>query len=153
VLAVGATARAADRAEMITVDAQGMKFAPVPGMPGCATVAILRGNPRREASVVLVKLAGGSRVPWHWHTANEQLLVVSGVGVLDMKEGKPLAFRPGAYASLPSHHVHQARCSRTCLFFSIADDAFDIHYVDNEGNEIPEDEALKKQAVRKARKK
>src|SRR5438093_3459695 len=108
VLAVGGwtPSRAADR-EMIAVDPQSMKFAAVPGMPGCATVAILRGDPRKGPSVVLLKLAGGCRVPWHWHTANEELLVVSGVGVLDMPEDKPLLFRPGAYASLPSHHAHQ----------------------------------------------
>jgi len=147
------TARAAEPGAVITFDPKVARFAPVPIMPSCATVAPVRGDPRSGPSVVIVKLAAGCRVPWHWHTANEELLVASGTGVLDMKEGKPLPFRPGAYASMPSHHVHQVRCSRTCAFFSIADAAFDIHYVDGAGNEIPEDAALKKQAGRKAKKK
>jgi len=129
------------------------RFAPVPIMPSCATVAPVRGDPRNGPSVVIVKLAAGCRVPWHWHTPHEDVIVASGTGVLEMKDGKRLQFRPGAYASMPSHHVHQARCSRTCAFFSISDDTFDIHYVDDAGNEIPMDEALKKQAGRKAKKK
>ena len=104
---------------------------------------MLRGNPRTEASVVFVKLASGCSVPWHWHTANEEIIVVSGAGTLDMKYGKPLAFQPGAYASLPNHHVHRARCVTTCVFTSIADGAFDIHYVDDAGAEISEGQALK----------
>jgi quercetin dioxygenase-like cupin family protein len=147
------TARAAEAGPVITFDPQVAKFAPVPIMPSCATVAPVRGNPRNGLSVVIVKLAAGCRVPWHWHTPNEDVIVVSGTVVLEMKDGKPLQFREGAYASMPSHHVHQARCSRICAFFSISDDTFDIHYVDDAGNEIPMDEALKKQAARKAKKK
>ena len=147
------TARAAEPGEVITFDPQVARFAPVPIMPGCATVAPVRGDPRNGPSVVLVKLAAGCRVPWHWHTPNEDIVIASGTGVLEMKDGKPLQFRPGAYASMPSHHVHQARCSRTCAFFSVSDATFDIHYVDDVGNEIPMDEAVKKQARRKATKK
>ena len=139
-----ATAQAADEREVITVNARKAKFISVPGLPSCATVGLLRGDPRKEASVVLVKLAGSCRVPWHWHTANEEILVVTGAGTLEMKEGKPLEFQPGSYASLPSHHVHQARCFTTCVFASMADGAFDVHYVDDTGKEIPEEEALKK---------
>ena len=148
-------ARAADPGAVITFDPKVARFAPVPIMPSCATVAPVRGDPRNGPSVVLVKLAAGCRVPWHWHTPNEDVIVATGtgVGVMEMKDGKRLQFRPGAYASMPSHHVHQARCSRTCAFFSISDDTFDIHYVDDAGNEIPMDEALKKQAARKAKKK
>lgn len=128
---------------MTTTTPRTAKFTKVPGLPSCATVAMLRGNPRTEASVVFVKLAADCRVPWHWHTANEEILVVSGAGELEMKDGKPLQFQPGAYASLPSHHAHEAHCFTTCVFTSIADGAFDIHYVDDAGNEIPEEEAMK----------
>jgi hypothetical protein len=70
-----------------------------------------------------------------------------------MKDGPPLQLAPGAYTSLPSHHMHQASCSRTCLFFNGADAAFDIHYVDASGEEISLDEAMKPSARAKAKKK
>ena len=53
-----------------------------------------------------------------------------------------MKFAPGAYAYLPAHHAHQATCTRTCVLFSGADAAFDIHYVDDRGQEIPLEKAL-----------
>jgi hypothetical protein len=144
---------ATDTAEMITLNPQTLKFAPIPGLPSCASAAALRGDPRTGPAWVLLKLASGCRVPWHWHTANETLLIISGRGTLAMKDGPPLQFVPGAYASLPSHHAHQASCSRACLFFNSADGAFDIHYADANGEEISADQALKPPARTKRMKK
>ena len=144
---------AKDTEEMITLNPQTLKFTPIPDMPGCASAAILRGNPRYGPAWVLLKLASGCRVPWHWHTANETLVVISGQGTVEMKDGSPLQFVPGAYASLPSHHMHRASCSRACLLFNGADAAFDIHYVDASGEEISLDKALKQSARAKGKKK
>ena len=144
---------AEDTVEMKTLNPQTMKFIPIPDMPACASAGIVRGNPRSGPAWVLLKLASGCRVPWHWHTANETLLVISGRGTVAMKDGPPLQFVPGAYASLPSHHQHQAICSRTCLLFNTADDAFDIHYVDASGEEISLEKALAAPAKAKGKKK
>jgi mannose-6-phosphate isomerase-like protein (cupin superfamily) len=146
-------AHAEDTEQMIVLNPQTLKFTPIPDMPACASAAILRGDPRSGPAWVLLKLASGCRVPWHWHKANETLLVISGRGTLAMKDGPPLQFVPGAYASLPSRHTHQASCSRTCLLFNGADAAFDIHYVDASGEEISADKALKPSAKAKGKKK
>jgi mannose-6-phosphate isomerase-like protein (cupin superfamily) len=154
VAAVGESvpAHAEDTAQ-ITLNPETLKFTPIPDMPACASAAILRGKPRWGAASVLLKLASGCRVPWHWHTANETLVVISGRGTVAMKDGPPLRFLPGAYASLPSHHQHKASCSRTCLLFNDADAAFDIHYVNASGEEISADDALKPSAEVKGKKK
>jgi quercetin dioxygenase-like cupin family protein len=138
------TSSAKDPDQMIIKSPQTLKFTPIPDMPACASAAILRGDPRSGPAWVLLKLASGCRVPWHWHTANETLVVISGRGTLAMKDGPPLQFAPGAYAALPSNHVHQASCARNCLLFNGADAAFDIHYVDASGKDISADKALKK---------
>lgn len=138
--------------KMVALDPQKLEFITVPDMPACATAAILRGNPRWGPAWVLLKLASGCRVPWHWHTANESLVVISGRGTLAMKDGPPLRFAPGAYTSLPSHHAHQASCSRSCLLFNTADAAFDIHYVNATGQEISASKALKPAASSKKKK-
>ena len=153
--AVGTSAPAhgRDAGHMIAVSPQTLKFAPIPRMPSCASAATLRGDPRTGPAWVLLKLASGCRVPAHWHTPNEDLLVISGRGTLTMMDGKSLQFVPGAYASLPSHHIHQASCSRACLLFNSADGAFDIHYVDASGKEISADQALRQPAKTKAMKK
>src|SRR5215510_8906421 len=111
------TAHAEDVEKMVALDPQKLEFITVPDMPACATAAILRGNPRWGAAWVLLKLASGCRVPWHWHTANESLVVISGRGTVEMKGAPSLQFAPGAYASLPSHHQHRASCTRSCLLF------------------------------------
>ena len=152
-VAPSAPTRAEDTDEMRTVSPQNLKFTPIPDMPACASAAILRGNPRSGPAWVLLKLASGCRVPWHWHTANESLLVINGRGTLAMKDGPPLQLAPGAYASLPSRHVHQATCSRSCLLFNAADAAFDIHYVDAKGEELSAEKALKPAARAKGTKK
>ena len=152
-VAVSNPARAATPEPMMVVNPQTVKFETIPDMPSCATGAIVRGNPRSGPAWVLLKLASGCRVPWHWHTANEDMVVISGKGTIDMTDGKPLPFVPGAFASLPSHHTHRASCVKTCLLFSIADAAFDIHYVDASGNEISAKQALKEAARTKGVKK
>lgn len=134
------------------VNAQTWKFTAIPDMPSCASAAIVRGDPRSGPALVLLKLASGCRVPWHRHTANETLMVIRGQGTLAMKDGSPLAIAPGAYASLPSGHVHQAICTRACLFFNTADAAFDIHYVDASGKEIAPADAFKRSARATSRK-
>jgi quercetin dioxygenase-like cupin family protein len=139
--------------QMVTLDPRKLKFTEIPDMPACATAAILRGDPRFGAAWVLLKLASGCEVPWHWHSANETLVVISGRGSVSMKDGPPLEFLPGAYASLPKNHAHRASCSRTCLLFNSADAAFDIHYVDANGEEVSADEILKPSTKAKGQKK
>ncbi len=117
-----------------------------PNVPECATGVVERGDPGNGPSVIFAKFESGCAVPWHWHTPNEQLMVVGGILQLHVKgEQKPVLLSRGDYGFMPSHHVHQARClsSSPCQFFLSADATFDIHYVDEAGKEIPMDEALK----------
>lgn len=141
-------AEEAEAPPMTTLNPQALTFTPIPDMPACATAAIVRGNPRTGPAWVYLKLASGCRVPTHWHTANEDLVVISGQGMITMTDGPSLPFVPGAFASLPSRHTHQASCTRTCLLFSMADAAFDINYVDANGEEISLERAMQLQSRR-----
>ncbi len=75
-------AHAEDTGPMVTLDPRKLEFTPIPDMPACASAAILSGNPRFGPAWVLLKLASGCQVPWHWHSANETLVVISGRGAL-----------------------------------------------------------------------
>src|SRR5262252_5184086 len=88
VAAVGKSVPIHAEEPMITLNPQTLKFIAIPNMPACATAAILRGNPRWGPAWVLLRLASGCRVPWHWHTPTEDLVVISGQGSLEMKDGK-----------------------------------------------------------------
>lgn len=120
-----------------------MKFGPIPGLPTCMSGAVESGNPMTGPGVILAKLATGCSIPWHWHTAGEYVMIVKGKGRMDMKDAKSNMLKAGGFALLPSHHVHQFSCTKSCTLFIYTDAAFDIHYVDAKENELSPDDALK----------
>jgi quercetin dioxygenase-like cupin family protein len=129
----------------IVTTAASAKFGPVPNTPECFTVAVDRGDPSQGPSVLLAKFAPGCVAPFHWHTPSETAMIVSGSLEVQMKDDKAFVARHGDFAYLPGHHVHRAKCigSSPCLVFLTSDAAFDIHWVDASGQEIPLETALK----------
>lgn len=121
------------------------KFVNFPGLPTCMTGSIQKGDPSIGSAVILAKSATGCVVPWHWHTADEQLMIVSGTAKVGMKDGQPTTVHSGDYLALPGKQAHQFTCVAACTLFIIPSGAFDIHYVDKDGKEITPDEALKGQ--------
>ena len=144
VLVVGLAARLASAEDKMVYAAKATsKFVNFPGLPTCMTGSVQHGDPSNGASVILAKSASGCRVPWHWHTADEQLMIVSGSAKVGMKDGQPTSLHPGDYLSLPGKNAHQFTCVAACTLFIMPSAAFDIHYVDKDGKEISPDEALK----------
>lgn len=136
-------AAAQDMSSMPTVASPAkMKFDNVPNIPKCAKAAALHGNPMEGAFVLLVKATPGCTVPRHWHTANEQLAFVSGSAAVTMPNEKPQVMSASHYVYLPSKNQHTFACKTACSFYLISDGAFDIHYVDDAGQEISADQAL-----------
>jgi len=120
-----------------------MKLTTLPGLPTCVVGSVQSRNPTNASSIIFAKIPTGCSIPWHWHTPNEHVMIVSGVARLDMKDAKSLVLRSGGFALLPSKHVHQFRCQQECSIYIYSDVAFDIHYVNAQGTEISPDEALK----------
>lgn len=137
-----------DKAGVVSMAAS--KFTAVDGLPACSTLSAQHGDPFKGPAVILLKVAKGCTVPWHWHTATESLMMVSGNGKLEMKDSAAAKVVPGDYVYLPGKHVHQFGCSTACTLFLAIDGAFDIHYVDKDGKEIPPAEALKSGAKKPA---
>lgn len=120
-----------------------MKFVSVPPLPTCAKVAVANGDPTKGPSVILIKAATGCVIPWHWHTASEYVMIVSGAASLQMKDAKPVTLTAGGFALAPSQHAHHFKCLRMCMVYVYADAMFDLHYVDKNGTEIQPADALK----------
>jgi quercetin dioxygenase-like cupin family protein len=129
------------------------KFVNFPGLPTCMTLSVQDGDPSKDAAVILANFASGCVVPWHWHTATEHLMIVSGHAKGEMKGGSPVALSVGDYLLLPGKSIHQFHCVAACTVFLSIDGAFDIHYMDASGKEITPDEALKSAMKAKAAKK
>lgn len=128
------------------------KFMSLPVLPACATFAAQRGDPTKGAAVLLLKLKSGCVIPWHWHTSNENLMMVSGKAKAEMKTGGSHMMTAGDYMYLPSKQGHQFNCMSSCSLFDQTDGAFDIHYINADGKEIPPEEALKTMAKPVAKK-
>lgn len=125
-----------------------VKFGAVPNAPKCFTVAVEKGDPSKEASVILAKFAPKCVAPWHWHTPTETVMVVSGSLEVQMKGDKAMVAHRGDFVDMPPHHVHRATCQGAvpCLVFISSNAAFDIHWVDADGKEISIEAALKSAA-------
>ena len=116
--------------------AQQNTFTTSPVLPSCYTYTIEHGDPKTGPSVTLSKLASGCKVPWHTHSANAQVLFVSGTFQLQMK-GQPVqVLTQGSYAYVPANHQHQESCLDGCTYYVIREGPADVHYVNPAGNEI-----------------
>lgn len=150
-MCVAAAAAAQDQGSVANLAK--LKMSSVDGAPKCMTLAPVHGDPFKSAAVVTVKMTSGCSVPWHWHTAAENLMMVSGKGKAEMKGSPAAMLGAGDYAYLPAKMQHEFTCVAACTFFLNLEGAFDIHYVDKDGKEIPPDQALKSGAAKPAAKK
>src|SRR3989441_2375268 len=117
-----ATAAAQGDDKPIVQNAAPGKFQKIPNLPDCITAAVEQGDPTKGASVLIVKGASGCRAPWHFHTPNEQLMMISGVGRVEMKGEQAVSLRTGGVAYAPVKHVDQFTCvgGARLFFFSSA---------------------------------
>ena len=151
-------------------NASEMKVGPITGLPTCIQGSPAAGDPATGGFIVYAKGKAGCTIPFHWHTANERLIIVSGTARMSMrgendkedaskgdapkgdtkgemmkgmKESAPVMLKAGGFVELPAKHVHQLRCTEACTLYVLSDGKFDIHYVDPEGKEISPEQAMK----------
>src|SRR5215475_6794482 len=75
-----------------------MKLVTFPGMATCALGSVQSGDPTKGPSIIYAKMDAGCVFPWHWHTPNEHIMVVSGTVSLQAKGEKAQPLRSGAFA-------------------------------------------------------
>src|SRR5215469_7230022 len=120
-----------------------MKFVTLPNVPMCFTSAVVYGDPSSGPSTFVIKGTKGCDVPMHYHTPSEQVVMVSGTAQIEMKGEQVRTVKAGAFAMAPSRHPHHFTCTSACEFYVMSDGAFDIHYVDASGKEIPFEQAVR----------
>ena len=94
----------------------------------CLSSALETGNPSAGASTWILKAPAGCVVPWHWHTAQEQLMVVSGDVLAEMTGEAPTPVGAGGFAVMAGNMAHQFTCRgrEACVMFMTFDRAYDI---------------------------
>jgi hypothetical protein len=74
-----------------------IKFEPDPDVK-CLLSAVEAGDLKTGRSTLILKAPSGCVVPWHSHTAEEQLIVITGSVVSEMLDHKATRLGPGGFA-------------------------------------------------------
>lgn len=97
----------------------------------CLAGAIENGDPATGPSTFILKAPPGCEVPWHYHTAEEQLIVTAGLVSAQMGSMEPSTLGPGGFAMMPGKEKHRFACKSDtpCIMFVTFDKPYDIVWV------------------------
>jgi quercetin dioxygenase-like cupin family protein len=107
-----------------------IKFAPDDDVK-CLAGVLENGDPVSGASTFLLKATPSCVVTPHYHTAEEQLIVVRGDVATGMEGMPEMVLGPGGFAMMPSKQSHWFTCKskEACLMFATFDRTYDIVWV------------------------
>src|SRR5947208_11992606 len=74
---------------------------------GCSANGIETGDPAKTSSIAVEKFSPGCAIPWHWHTPNEHVMMVSGTFAFEIQGDKPVEVKAGDFVYIPSHRISQ----------------------------------------------
>jgi mannose-6-phosphate isomerase-like protein (cupin superfamily) len=96
----------------------------------CLLSALETGDAATGPSTWILKAPPGCVVPWHRHTAEEQLIIISGAVLAEMSDHPPTRLGPGGFAVMGSQMPHQFSCrgKSPCLMMVSFDRAYDIFW-------------------------
>lgn len=96
----------------------------------CLQSSLASGDPSTGPSTFLLKAAPGCLVPWHFHTAAEQLIVVRGTVATEMQGMHAESLLSGGYAMMPGKVAHQFTCkgNHPCWMYVMFDQKYDIFW-------------------------
>jgi quercetin dioxygenase-like cupin family protein len=120
---------AADPANGVTKPLDAMHFAPDDDVK-CLSSALETGDPAKGPSTFALKAPPGCMVPWHFHTAQEQAIVIRGQVKMEMTGHAPMQLGPGGFAMMQGKVAHQFACEgrAPCLIIVVFDGVYDIFW-------------------------
>lgn len=97
---------------------------------GCQ-IAVLHGDPAKRNSDIFFKVPGDFKIPLHWHTSVERMVLVSGKLDVTYSGEKTGTMLPGTYAFGPAKKHHSAFCHKgnDCVIFIAFEEPIDAFEV------------------------
>ena len=92
-------------------------------------IAILRVDPKTQATHLLIRTPKGIHVRKHWHSANETHTMIRGTAVFEC-DGKKMELGPGGFNFMPAKMVHEAWLPEGSLTFITVDAGWDVNWVE-----------------------
>lgn len=108
------------------VTAAELKWVDVPGTP--AKLATVKGDAAKGAHQSFFTLPGGFTAPLHSHTADHQVVVVSGTMVLTPEGGTAKKLGPGSWFEFTGAKKHVTACEAgaDCVLVIVGKGAWDL---------------------------
>ena len=97
----------------------------------CLLSALETGDATKCPSTFILREPAGCVVQWHYHSAQEQAVVVRGQVKMEMDGHRPITLGTGGFAVMESRTVHQFSCigPTPCLMTVAFDRPYDIFWV------------------------
>jgi hypothetical protein len=106
-----------------------VRFAQDKDVP-CLLSGLETGEPAAGRSTWILKAPAGCVVPWHSHTAGEQLIAIRGAVLAEMTDHPPTRLGPGGFAAMGTRMPHQFTCvgKTGCVMIVSFDGPYDIRW-------------------------
>ncbi|MBV8342966.1 MAG: cupin domain-containing protein [Gammaproteobacteria bacterium] len=97
----------------------------------CLASALETGDAASGPSTFILQAPPGCVVPWHYHSAVEQAVVIRGAVKMEMTGHGAVTLAAGGFAMMPSRAAHQFSCvgATACLLTVAFDRKYDIFWV------------------------
>jgi quercetin dioxygenase-like cupin family protein len=103
-----------------SVDAPGLQWGPCPDfLPQGCQIAVLHGDPAQSNADIFFKVPARSKLPEHWHSSAERMVLIAGELHVTYQGQKPMVLKPGTYAFGPLKVPHGGECVSAvpCVLF------------------------------------
>jgi quercetin dioxygenase-like cupin family protein len=88
-------------------------------MPAGCSIAVLHGDPAKNNADIFFKVPGKSKLPLHWHSSAERIILVGGELQLTYDGQEDVTLKQGTYAYGPAKLAHSGTCvsDDPCILF------------------------------------
>ena len=103
-----------------TAEDAGLKWGPCPPfLPQGCQIAVLQGDPGKPNADVFFKVPAKSKLPLHWHSSAERMVLVAGELHVTYEGQSKAILKPGSYACGPAKLPHSGECASAvpCVLF------------------------------------
>jgi quercetin dioxygenase-like cupin family protein len=103
-----------------TADDVRLQWGPCPAfLPEGCQIAVLQGDPGEPNADVFFKVPASSKLPLHWHTSAERMVLVAGELHVTYAGQSATILKAGTYAYGPAKRPHSGSCVSAvpCVLF------------------------------------
>lgn len=118
--AISSNAFASDQALVISTEDKSLEWGACPAfIPEGCQIAVIQGDPAKDNVDIFFKVPGDFTIPYHMHTSQERMVLVSGELVVTYDNHETATIKKGDFAYGPAKLPHKAYCKKgeDCILY------------------------------------